>query len=292
LHHWHLKYFTMLALCSLLVPARAAVATVSPPSDLRLNYLTDPLGVDDPIGIFTWVLPQDRSASAAPPQQLSARVIVVSASDESVAFDSGLVATDQPLLVNSPPLPPMSLRSDAVYTWWVEGPLGRSANATFTTGILSQQEWAAAGAQWIRGGNGSTQMRKDFLVPAGGAPARATLFIAACQYYTLFLDGAVLGEQRLDGPWTNFYTNRSYTALSLPPSLLAPGPHTLGLRIGQGFCANTPHDEFQPDAERSGIVLLQLHADDDSVGMRVVSDGSWQSSSSPILSDSTYLGVA
>ena len=270
----------------LLITAALAAPTV--PEDLRINYLNSPKGVDDPIGVFTWRLPQDRSANASSPQQLAARVIVVAASDGAVAFDSGMVATDQPLLVNSPPLPPMALRSDAVYTWWVEvsaGSVARSGNATFTTGVLSQQEWAAAGAQWIRAGTGLTQMRKDFVVVA--APARATLFIAACQYYTLLLDGAVVGEQRLDGPWTNFYTNRSYTTIDLTPSLLSPGPHALGLRVGQGFCANTPHDEFQPEAERSAIVLLQLHGADGEI-WRVVTDGTWESSSGPILTDSTY----
>ena len=276
----------MLALLSFCLLATLAAAAV--PEDLRINYLPAAPGVDDPISVFTWSLPQDRSAAS--PQQAAARVVVVAATDGEIAFDSGVVATDQPLLVNSPPLPPMALRSDSVYTWWVEVSAGRSDNATFTTGILSQQEWAAAGARWIRAGSNNTQMRKDFVVPAGGAPARATLFIAACQYYTLLLDGAPLGSQRLDGPWTNFYTNRSYTTIDVPPSLLAPGPHALGLRVGQGFCANTPHDQFQPDAERSAIVLLQLHGADGGVSMRVVTDGSWTSSSGPILTDSTYYG--
>lgn len=171
---------------SLLVTAQAALA-VTAVTDIRINYLSNARGVDDPVAVFTWCLPQDRNGSAA--QQLAARVVVVAAYGGDVAFDSGMVATDQPQLSNSPPLPPMALHSDAVYTWWVEvlTPPGasvvRSDNATFTTGVLTQQEWAAAGAQWIRGGNGSTQMRKEFVVPAGALAARATLFVAACQYY-------------------------------------------------------------------------------------------------------------
>ena len=271
-----------------LLAALLVAAAAADPVDLRINYLATPLGVDDPIAIFTWRLPQDRAAPS--PQQLAARVVVVSASNGAVAFDSGVVATDQPLLVNSPPLPPMNLLSDAVYTWWVEvSPGGRSANATFTTGVLTQREWAAAGAQWIRGGDGCTQMRKEFVVPAGAALSRATLFVAACQYYTLYLDGAAVSDQRLDSPWTEFYTNRSYTTIDIDPSLLAPGPHALGLRVGQGFCAETAHDEFQPNAERSAIVLLQLHGAA-GVAMRVATDGSWASSSGPIQYDSTYYG--
>ena len=169
----------------LLVVSRAALAADSAPTDLRLNSLASPRGVDDAVAVFTWRLPQDRGDSAAAPQQLAARVVVVAAADGAVAFDSGVVATDQPQLANSPPFPPMALRSDAIYTWWVEvqtpatgaSSAVRSDNATFATGVLTQQEWAAAGAQWIRGGSGSTQMRKEFVVPAGAPIARATVFV-------------------------------------------------------------------------------------------------------------------
>ena len=272
--------------------AAASAEPFGVPTDLRVNYLTNARGLDDPVSIFTWSLPQSRNVSA---QQLAARVVVIAAAGGEVAFDSGMVATAQPQLVSSPPLPPLALRSDAVFVWWVEvatpgASVLRSDNASFSTGVLTQQEWASAGARWIRGGSGSTQMRKEFVVPAAGAPSRATLFVAACQYYTLLLDGAVVGDQRLDSPWTEFYTNRSYTTIDLDPASLAPGPHALGLRVGQGFCAETAHDEFQPDAERSAIVLLQLHGADGGVTMRVATDGSWASSSGPIQSDSTYFG--
>ena len=280
------------AMLLLLAAAAVAVVDPSPPYGLRINFLSNARGLDDPVSVFSWTLPPDRNANTS---QVSARVIVVAADAGDVAFDSGVVATGQPQLVNSPPFPPMALRSDTVYTWWVEvatpsAPFLRSENASFSTGVLTQPEWAAAGARWIRGGDGSTQMRKDFIVPAAGAPSRATLFVAACQYYSLLLDGAVVGDQRLDSPWTEFYTNRSYTTLDIDPALLAPGPHALGLRVGQGFCAETAHDEFQPDAERSAILLLQLHGAADDVVMRVVTDESWTASSGPIQNDSTYFG--
>ena len=275
-----------------LLAAAAAAGTV--PVDLRINYLSGTArGLDDPVAIFTWSFPQDRNTTSP---QLAARVVVVAAGDGAIAFDSGFVDTDQPQLTNAPPLPPMALRSDAVYTWWVEvtvasATVARSGNASFTTGVLTQQEWAAAGARWIRGGPGCTQMRKEFKVPAGATPVRATLFVAACQYYSLFLDGAAVGDQRLDSPWTAFYTNRSYTTIDIDPALLAPGPHALGLRVGQGFCAETAHDEYDPGAERSAILLLQLHGGAAAgVVMRVATDGSWTSSSGPLQSDSTYYG--
>jgi hypothetical protein len=79
---------------------------------------------------------------------------------------------------------------------------------------------------WFARGEPIRQMRKDFEV--SHAVRRATVYVAACQYYTLFLDGNVVGDQVLDSPWTNFYTNRSYTTLVLDPTKLFVGNHTLG----------------------------------------------------------------
>ena len=85
---------------------------------------------------------------------------------------------------------------------------------------------------------------------------RASLFIAACQYYSLFLDGQRVGDRALDGPWTAVYTNRSYSTLEIDPALLKPGPHTLGIRVGQGFCTSTLDNMYDPNAERAPLSLF------------------------------------
>ena len=55
------------------------------------------------------------------------------------------------------------------------------------------------------------------------------------------------------------------------------------------FCANTAHDEYDPDAERSAILQLQLHHVGGHVVDRVVTDKSWTVSDGPIRADSTYV---
>ena len=49
------------------------------------------------------------------------------------------------------------------------------------------------------------------------------------------------------------------------------------------------HDAYDPKAERSAILRLNLHAEEGLV-QSVVSDKTWTSSDSPIRSDSTYFG--
>ena len=280
-------------LLSLVLPLAVSVPNVRGcATDLRLNYLTEPLGVDRTLARFTWVPPAVRGW-----RQSGARVVITEALNGTVAFDSGFVATLQPTLANTPPMPPLALASDTAYAWqlqlWtVEPPAAATcvARSTFTSGIM-EGGWAAAGARWIRAGANRTQMRKEFTVPAvPRGVARATLFVAACQYHALFLDGKPVGEQRLAGPWTEFYLNRSYIAYDVSPARLTPGAHALGLRVGQGFCANVGHDGYDTAAERSAIVLLQLHATRGGVVLRVASDGTWTAGGGPILRDSTYYG--
>lgn len=183
------------------------------------------------------------------------RVLVTAESGGLVAYDSGNVTTSQPMHSNTIGTP-LVLKSDTVYSWtvtvWPADTAAAAAAAvavpataasqtslpyTFVTGLLHKSDWKGS---WIRGAPATTnitaglQMRKDFEVASSVTVFRATLFIAACQYYTVFLDGVQIGDQMLDGPWTNFYTNRSYATHSIDTSLLKPGTHALGLRIGQG----------------------------------------------------------
>jgi hypothetical protein len=263
-----------------------ALAVSQAPTGLQLNYMTAPVGIDKLRCHFSWVLPQIRTKAGQQQAQ-----VVVSGSDGTTVYDSGKVSTTQPQFTTPNSL---ALQSDAEYRWTVSVWSAKSASpqvstpATFTTGLLQPTDWNPA--VWIRGAqDGPTQLRKDFQVPSKAHITRATLFIAACQYYTLYLDGTVVGDQMLDGPWTSFYTNRSYTTHVIDTSLLAPGTHTLGVRIGQGFCNNAGHNAYDPKAERSTIALLQLH-DTAFWVHKVASDRSWLSSDSPIRSDSPYYG--
>ena len=293
--HGHFPRATAAAVLLLLVFASSsrALSITSPPTGLKLEFLSNPVGVDTQGALhFTW-----QSAVSAqrlsPPQTQSYSQIIVNQTLPSgeitrTAFDSGAVSNQFPEYVGEFPL-----QSDATYVWSVRtsvsgdafGPW--AAPSKFTTGLLS--EWRA---KWIRGG---TQMRRDFRVSA--PPHRATVFVSACQYYELYLDGKRIGDHMLDVGWTSFKTNRSYATHEIEPSALTPGNHTLGLRVGQGFCTrgtplNDPHvgDDYDPTAERSALLQLQLHDASDAVSARVVTDESWSVSDGPILMDSTYYG--
>ena len=186
---------------ALLLSTTAGASAAAPPIGLQLAFMDEPAGVDT-LGPhhFTW-----RASAAAPGSRLAPadvqaacqlRVEEKSAPGEPARtiYDSGLLPRcDRPELV----VPALPLASDRSYAWSVRtqargaaAPTEWAAAAGFSTGLLSQAEWRG---RWIRGG---TQMRRTFEV--SGPVERATIFVSACQYYRLTLDGARIGASELD----------------------------------------------------------------------------------------------
>ena len=70
-----------------------------------------------------------------------------------------------------------------------------AAPANFTTGLLSPSDWG--NASWIVGGS---LLRTEFEVPPTPLGVeRVSLFVSACQYYRLYLDGQRVGDGDGDG---------------------------------------------------------------------------------------------
>ena len=270
-------------------PAPAAPA----PSGLLLEFLPPPvLGVDTLQPHFAWTPPAAAARLAPAAAQSAARVVVTTFPAGAPVWDSGAVPGAAPQLRPPAPLP---LAPDARYQWTVATADGSGAwsppsqPARFATGLLAPGDWG--GAAWIGGWRAGTLLRRDFTVAAGGAPAAFTsVFVSACQYYLLFIDGARVGARELDVAWTRFQYFRSYASYELPG--LSPGNHTLGLALGQGFCGQSGGAAGNHTPQ--GLLRLALHAADGALlGEPLVTEaasGAWRSGSGPVLSDSTYFG--
>src|SRR5580698_290377 len=116
------------------------------PSDLRVEYLANPLGVDTPRPRFSWV-PREAERGARP----TAYQIVVTAPD-GTSWDSGKVASEE---TGQIAYAGKALESGKSYTWrvrwWDQGDRPSPyASAQFDTGLLSPSDWSA---KWIRGTN-------------------------------------------------------------------------------------------------------------------------------------------
>ncbi len=192
------------------------------------------------------------------------------------------------------------------YTWTatVESATGSTSNASasFTTGLLATSDWGAA--EWIDAGvctqsadlttTGNCSgglLRTEFTVAASGL-GRVSLFVSACQYYELYVDGQRVGDHQLDVAWTRPDLMRVYASYDLPASLFGLGKHALGLFVGQGFCGETAQYPNNT-GRRAAVLSLRLHsASDDSVVQTVATTaGSWLGGDSPLYYESAYVVV-
>jgi alpha-L-rhamnosidase len=284
------KQLGVVATCAPALPAPApqpAPPSAAPTNPL-LELLPPPvLGVDALMPHFSWTPPA--AAARLPPAavQSAARVVVTTSSGAPV-WDSGAVPTTVPLLLPGAPLP---LAADASYSWTVAtADAGGewsppSAPARFTTGLFAPSDWG--GAAWIGAWRPGTLLRKDFTV-AAPAPSRVSAFVSGCQYYVLYIDGARVGSHELDVGWTRAPLFRTYATYDIDPLLLAPGQHTLGLALGQGFCGQSGGNAGNHTTQ--GLLRLALHGADGSLLQAVVTDTTWSAGSGPVISDSTYFG--
>jgi hypothetical protein len=277
---------------------------------LMLEFMPSPVaGLDNLKPHFSWTAPSKQTAFR----------VNISESDGSLVWSSGTVQSAVPLLAVREPLP---LVSDAAYTWTVEtfGEMGVTAGATtgavqgpagFSTGLLAEADWGGAewidagacpeaagswtkGAHWLptascRGG----LLRKDFDV--GEAAERVSAFVSGCHYYELYLDGVRVGSDAgITNSWTRFNRFRSYATMSIEPSLLPKGRHTLGLHVGQGFCGEPEQGVGAPgvtniSGTRAVLLKVTLHSGG-KVVQTVATDASWQLGQSPLVWESAYYG--
>ena len=191
-------------LLSLLPVAIAAAADGRSPTNLQFDFMRSPLRGVDRAGPYhlSWQAGAALVTSRLAPQaaqvasQIRVQQMLPGGGSLKTIYDSGLVPNVRPEYI----VHELPLQTDRSYCWAVRtqsdgGVLTSwSSNFSFTTGIFAQAEWKA---RWIRGG---TQMRRAFTVPPGFV-ARATIFVSACQYYTLTLDGQRVGKNHLDVGW-------------------------------------------------------------------------------------------
>jgi alpha-L-rhamnosidase len=279
-------------------------------TDLRVNYLADPVGVAT-TPRFSWVLVHQKDFSLRGLQQASYNVKVYTASGSQV-WDSGvvriLVNTLLPFQVKSSEnhlvhYAGSTLTSSTSYRWNVRvvDSTGRavvSTNATFITGLLSSKDWSA---NWITGGNSANQLRKEFVLPWGknsffcrlteqGQPiSLATVHVSGLGYFELRCNGKKVGDHSLDVGWTDYGKRAYYVSFDLTPYLLGPGStNALAVTLGNGW--------FSCLGQQPGCrsippqLLLQVVVSSGSSAHTIISDTTWKASPGPIVYDSLYNG--
>lgn len=212
----------------------SALHPISPPCRLRTNRLANPMGIDTPHPVFSWINPWSvRGARQTAVQIVVACVPVVGSS--AVIWDSGKIPTEDGWL----PYAGRELSCRERLEWRVRAwdekgrPTEWSEPAFFEMGLWGVAEWKG---WWI----GSMFMLAPiFRYPfrLSGPPTevrRARLYTMAAGYQEPRLNGSKVGDQVLSPDYTDFTQRITYVTLDVA-GLLREGENLLGMMLGGGW---------------------------------------------------------
>lgn len=291
---------TFLMISFVLIVFIAIIPTVAhsqiPPENLRVEYLTNPIGIDTSIPRFSWILPE----KGYNVNQKSYQIQVSKSLDELLqdkpdVWDSGQVESgDNVHIEYAGP----ALESFTRYYWRVKityqsGETTRfSEPAYFETAFLDPQKEMTA--KWIRHPEKddeptpddkrkeyerkriSPMLRKTFEITKSVKQARA--YVSGLGYVELHINGQKVGDHLLDPAYTVFEKRTLYVTHDVTP-LLKQGQNAVGMMLGHGWWKKTC----------TGWLELHIWYKDGTKD-KIITDESWKASTGPIVSESLYHG--
>jgi len=271
-------------------------------TDLRCEYLSDPLGIDVRQPRLSWKLeavdPKARGQRQTACQILVAGSMALLNGDQGDLWDSGMVSSDRSVHVTYAGKP---LGSGMECYWKVrakdEGGVTSawSKPGRWTMGLLEKSDWSA---KWIgtdevfkRGGGfpppdnkvPDPWLRKTIDLKA--KPERATVYVASVGYHELYVNGKRIGDTVLAPAVTNHRKRARYVTYEIADQL-RQGKNVIALWLGVSWSIFPPYKT--DDKPQTPIVLAQADIRlNDGGAVRVVTDETWRTHPSP----NTLLGV-
>ena len=263
-------------------------------ADLRVEHLSNPLGLDETAPRFSWKLADTRPGAA----QLACQIEVSTGSPHSVLWDSRRIATDNSVLVPyaGPALQPHTRYHWRIRIWDHTGTASAwSDSAWFETGFLNAlAPWPAA--EWIHrplpaspADRPAVHLRKTFRLAA--APREARLYITARGIFEPHVNGQRLGRDHLTPGWTDYRHRLEYLAYDVTENLTA-GDNTLEALLSDGwYCGwfgfKRMRDHYGKDPALHAT--LRLVEADGSVRW-IGTDSTWKTALGPVVAADLYDG--
>ncbi|MCX6897136.1 MAG: glycoside hydrolase family 78 protein [Verrucomicrobia bacterium] len=298
----------MVAVASVLALAQSIGTAVAAQgvklTNLRCEYLSNPLGLDVPQPRLSWAL----ESVARAQKQTAYRVLVASdlgdlAKDKGDLWDSGKVASDESGHIEYAGKP---LASGAEVFWKVRvwdrdgHESAWSQPAVWSMGLLKPGDWkgkwigsptAAESGAKNKKEEPAPMFRKAFCIEK--PVRRATAYICGLGYYELRLNGKKVGDSVLDPAFTRYDRRALYVTHDVTAQL-ARGTNAVGVILGNGWFNYTVDAAwyFDEAAWRAWPkMILQLVIEfTDKTTQTIVSDGTWKFATSPIISNALLNG--
>ena len=285
-------------LLSLLLMAAVALKAEGKVTSLKTDYKTNPLGIDNPVPRFSWVLESDQENT----MQVSYEIKAAASEKElkrgrKLLWDTEQVATSQSIHVA---YGGEALRSFQRIYWKVRvkdnhGNTSKwSEVAWWETGFMQGSEWEAEwiGPSWeeeVKQSNPSPYLRKAFDID--GIVSDARLYITAQGLYQVEINGKRIGDQEFTPGWTSYDTRLQYQTYDVTEHIRNE-QNALGIVLGDGwFRGNLGWKEGGNIWGSEVAALAELHIIYQGGERQVIStDGSWKASKGPILESDIYNG--
>jgi alpha-L-rhamnosidase len=267
-----------------------AQSDIATPSDLRTEYLHNPLGMDVSHPRFSWVI-----ESSERDWKQSAYQVEVSDNKQELIngtadmWNTQKVSSDTSINIS---YSGKVLKSNQSYYWkvrlWDEnGKLTSWSEINFFhTGLFNQTDW---GGEWIGAKDttiSSPLLREKFEITKN--IKNAYVFICGLGYYELYLNGQKIGNHILD-PGTTDYNKRALYITYNVKDYLQHGVNAVGVWLGNGYF-RTFDKSFRHYGSRPQLIFQMNIEYEDGSSTQIVSNQSWKTSASPITSNSVYNG--
>ncbi|MDF7823439.1 family 78 glycoside hydrolase catalytic domain [Pontiellaceae bacterium B12227] len=305
-----LKSITLLLMCAVNALASSGVSV----ADLKVEHLRNPIQLDMQQPRLSWKI------RATDPQvhkikQQSYRILVADSpqklsNDEGNLWDSGVVASDQSILI---PYLGKKLQSRQACYWKVQvtdnkgGKSDWSETAFWEMALLSSNDWKESewiglkkdtrdspftsrkpnGKDVLHRSNPSPLLRKEISIAKAVKKARA--YVSGIGYSEFYINGNKISDHVLDPGQTNYDKHTLYVVHDITDDL-KPGTNALGFWLGNGFygqnLAFNPKFEYGKPKLRAKLFVEYT----DGSSETFATDTSWKATVSPILFDNAYWG--
>jgi len=280
-------------------------------TNLRCEYLTNPLGIDMEKPRLSWRIESARRGECQSAYQvLAASTPELLAKEQGDLWDSGKVESNQSIQIEygGKALQARNICHWKVRVWDKDGkPSAWSKPAFWSMGLLREEDWQGA---WIGArpgvpsgkrvplGNGDKDktgpidpadapavlLRRE--VTLAKKPVRAMASFCGLGYGELYINGKRVGDHVLDPAFTDYMRRVLYCTYDVS-ELVRPGANALGVMLGNGFyCLQTP-DLFQlekaPWRTPPRMRLNLLVEFEDGSTTTITSDSQWKQSTGEII---------
>ena len=250
--------------------------------DLRVNHVTEPLGLAIERPVFSWVAEDTESKKQAAAQ------ITVTAGGETL-YDSGRREDISSLGFEAP----LDLKPRTRYRWsvtvWGDQGDWAAASSWFETakeGEPWQGKWIAAD---FADKEAQPLLTKDFTL--GAEPVSARLYACGLGIYEAEVNGKKAGDEYLLPGYHCYDFALEYQTFDVT-TLLHKGDNTLGFALGPGwYKGDMIFDRYHDLYGDTMQLICELHVTlADGTQQVVCSDGSWKSYPSPVTFSNIYDG--